>query len=127
MQLLQPLRQRWVHERANDRLRKLAVNGKIGLRHPRGRRETPLIRRIVAAERADVIQRSRLTAHEPLSGCKLGVRGVLALALEYRLVEPGRQRIDQVDITGKLVVLFFGDAAGNEDAKMANGLVDRID
>jgi hypothetical protein len=126
MQLLQPLRQRRVRERANERLRKLAVKRKVVLRHADGGGETPLIRRIIAAKRADVVQGPRFAPHHPLSGRKLRIGGILRLALEHRLVEAGRQRIDQIDVTGKFVVLFLGHASGNEDAQMADVLVNRI-
>src|SRR6516225_6043795 len=65
--------------------------------------------------------------HHPLSGREIGVRGALALGLERRLVKPGRQRVDQVDVARELAVLFLGDAAGHEDAEVADGLVDRVD
>src|SRR6266436_2927687 len=96
MQLLQPLRQRRVRERANERLRKLAVKRKVVLRHADGGGETPLIRRIIAAKRADVVQGPRFAPHHPLSGRKLGVCGAFALALEHRLVKAWRQRVDEV-------------------------------
>ena len=58
---------------------------------------------------------------------EVGIGGVLGLALEHRLVETGRQRVDQVDIARELAVLLFRDAAGHEDAEMTDGLVDGVD
>ena len=69
----------------------------------------------------------RLAAHHPVAGREIRIGGVVGLALEHRLVEAGRQHIDQVDVAGELAVLLARDAAGHEDAEMADGLVDRID
>ena len=78
-------------------------------------------------KRADIVERSRLAAHHPIPGREIGVGCVPGLALEHRLVEAGRQCIDQVDIAGELAVLLLGDAAGNEDAEMADDLMDGVD
>ncbi len=51
---------------------------------------------------------------------EIGVGRVAGLALEHRLVEAGRQRVDQVDVAGELAVLLARDAAGDEDAEMAD-------
>ena len=53
---------------AHHRLRKGAIEREIDLRHARRRREAALVRRIVAAERADVVERPRLAAHDPVAG-----------------------------------------------------------
>src|SRR5262245_5237750 len=76
MQLLHPFRHRRGDERANDRLRVCAVEREVDLGNPGGGREPPLVGRIVAAERADVIQGPRLAAHQPISRCQVRVGGV---------------------------------------------------
>ena len=113
--------------RANHGLRKCAVEREIDLGNAGGGREAALIGRIVAAERANVVERPRLAAHHPVAGHEIGVGRVLGLALEHRLVEAGRQRVDQVDIARELAVLLFCHAAGDEDAEVTDGLVDRVD
>ena len=107
-------------ERANDRLREGAVEREIDLRHAGGGREAALVGRIVAAERANIVERPRLAAHHPVAGHEIGIGRVLGLGLEHRLVEAGRQRVDQVDVAGELAVLLSGDAAGDEDAEMTD-------
>ncbi len=114
-------------QRANDRLRKRAVKGEIGLGYASGGREAALVGRIIAAESSDVVERPCFAPHHPLAGREIGIDRVLVLALEHGLVEARRQRVDQVDIAGELAVLLLGNAAGNEDAEMTHGLVDRID
>src|SRR5262249_121199 len=52
---------------------------------------------------------------------------VLGFGLDHRLVEPGRQRVDQVDVAGKLAMLFLGNAAGHEDAEMTDARMDGVD
>src|SRR5262249_13846377 len=103
-----------------------AVKGKIGLGHGGGGRETALIRRIIAAERADVVQGPCFAPHHPLSGREIRIGRVLGFGLEYRLVEPGRQRVDQVDVAGKLAMLFLGNAAGDEDAEVTDARMDGV-
>jgi hypothetical protein len=82
---------------------------------------------IVAAERADVIERPLLATHHPIAVHKVGIGGVGALLLEHGFVEAGRQRIDEVYIAGEFAVLLARHARGYEDAEMADRLVDGID
>ena len=110
-------RQRRVDERANHGLRKRAIEREIGLRYAGGGREPALIGRIVAAERSNVVERPGLAPHHPIAGGEIGVGRVPGLALEHRLVETGRQGVDQVDIARELAVLLLCNAAGNEDAQ----------
>ena len=110
MQLLHPFRQRRAHERANDRLRERAVEGEIDLGNAGGGREPALVGRIVAAERSDVVERPRLAPHHPIAGREIGVGRVLGLGFEHRLVEAGRQGVDQVDIARELAVLLSCNA-----------------
>src|SRR6516225_7966319 len=126
VQLVHPLRQLGVHQRTNDRLDERAVKGKVGLGHAVGGRKTALIRRIVAAEGADVVQGPCFAPHHPISGREIWIGRILGFGLEYRLVEPGRQRVDQVDVAGKLAMLFLGNAAGNEDAEVTDARMDGV-
>ena len=75
---------------------------------------------VVAAKRPNVVQCSCLTAHHPVADHKIRIRGLSGLGLENRLVKPGRQRVDQIDIAGELFMLFARDAAGDEDTQMAD-------
>ena len=68
--------------------------------------ETAIVRRVVTAKRADVVERSHFTAHDPIADHEIGTRGLLALRLEHSLIKAGRQGIDQIDIARKLVVLL---------------------
>ena len=83
-----------------------AVEREIGLRHPRRGRKAPLVLGVVAAERANVVERARLAAHHPVAGDEIGTGHVVRALGEGRLVKPGRQRIDQVDIVGEFAVLL---------------------
>src|SRR5262249_60324455 len=65
--------------------------------------------------------------HHPFPGCEIWIGRVLGFGLEYRLVEPGRQRVDQVDVAGKFAVLLLGNAAGNEDTEMTDARMDGVD
>ena len=127
MHLVHPLGERPPDRGAHERLHERAIEGQIDVRHARGGRETALVGRIVAAHRADVVERPLLTAHHPVAGHEIGARRVRGLGIEHRLIETGRQRIDQVDVAGELAVLFLRDSSGDEDAEVADGLVDRID
>ena len=57
-----------VDQRANHRLRECAIEREIDLGNPGSGREPALVGRIVAAERADVVERPRLAAHHPIAG-----------------------------------------------------------
>ncbi len=58
---------------------------------------------------------------------KIGVGGVGTPRLEGGLIEPGRQHIDQVDIAGELGMFLLGNAAGDEDAEMADRFMHGVD
>ena len=45
----------------------------------------------------------------------------------HRLVEAGRQDVDEVDVGRELLVLLLRHAAGDEDAEVADALVDAVD
>src|SRR5262245_11624435 len=87
-------------------------------------RKPSLVRRVVAAECADIIECPGLASHHPFARGEIRAGGVLGLGLEHRLVETGRQGVDEIDIAGELAVLFLRDATGDEDAEMADLLMD---
>ena len=111
----------------DHRLCECAIECEIDLGYPRRGGEATFVRRIIAAEGADVIERSRFTAHHPIAGDELGIDRSLGLCLEHRLVKARRQDIDEVDVAGKLVVLLPRYARGDEDSQMTDGFVNRID
>src|SRR5262249_16307338 len=80
----------------------------------------------VAAEGADVVQGPCFAPHHPIAGREIRIGRILGFGLEYRLVKPGRQRVDQVDVAGKLAMLFLGNAAGNEDAEVTDARMDGV-
>src|SRR5262249_44119866 len=92
-----------------------------------GGRETPLVGRVVATKRADVIQRSCLATHDPVSAGEIRIDSVFAFVLEHGFVKSGRQRIDQIDIAGELAMLFLRYTPRNEDAQMADRFMDCVD
>ena len=127
VQLLHPLRHRRIGERAHERLGEGTVEREIDLRNSGRGSKAAIVRRIVSAERADVVERPFLAAHDPVAARQIRVHRIGALALEGRLIEAGRQHVDQVDVVGELAVLLAGDPARNKDAEVADLLVHRID
>src|SRR5262249_1085872 len=93
----------------------------------RYRRETSLVRSIVAAERPNIIERPRLAAHHPVPGDEVWTRRVLHLRFEYRLIEAGRQNVDKIDIAREFPVLLASHAGRNEDSQMTHLVMDRVD
>ena len=82
--------------------------------------------RRVAAERPDVVERARLAAvNRYLPSISSGFVGVLVDLGDHRLVEAGRQQVDHVHAAGELAVLLGRHLAGDEDAEMADRLVQR--
>ena len=122
-----PIRERVADQRSHKGLCKGAIERKVYLGNARGGREAALVRNVVAAECADVVERSCFAAHDPISQREIGVGGFCRLVLENRLIEARRQRIDQVDIARELSVLLLRDATRNEYAEMPNGFMDRVD
>ena len=52
---------------------------------------------------------------------------VRVLGRHHGLVETRRQYVDEIDVARELVVLLLGDGAGDEDAEMADQLVNGVD
>jgi hypothetical protein len=118
MQPAEPFGRRFRHHGAHHRLGEHTVKGEIDLRHPRRSRKAPFVGRIVAAQRANVVEGARLATHDPLAGHEVGACRVIALCLEYRLVEARRQHVDQVDVVGELAILLARYGSRHEDSEM---------
>jgi hypothetical protein len=86
-----------------------------------------LVLRRVATHGANVIERALFATHQPFTGRQIGIGGIGRLPLERGFVKTRRQQIDQIDIAREFIVFLLGDAARDEDAKMADGLVDGVD
>src|SRR5262249_9586317 len=99
----------------------------VRLRDAIDRGEAAIVGGAVATERADVVERACLAAHDPIAADQVGMNGAIGLGFENRFVEPRRQRVDQVDVAGELVVLLARDFAGNENSQVADILVDGVD
>jgi hypothetical protein len=127
MQPLEPFGHRGVGQHANHGLGERAVEREVRLGNASSGREPALVGGVVATERADVVQGPRFAPHHPISGREVRVDRIPSLGFEYGLVEPGRQRIDQVDIARELAVLLFCDAAGHEDAEVTDALMHGVD
>ena len=124
--MLQRFCDRSGYERAHDRLGKRAVEREVHLGDARGRCEAAFIGSVIAAERANIVESPHLAAHEPIASDQVRAGGAVRLGLEYRLIKPRRQRIDQVDIVGELAVLLFRHASGDKDAEVTDLVVDRV-
>src|SRR5215469_14317058 len=121
------LRERSGYERAHDRLSKRAVKCEVHLRDPRCSCEAAFIGSIIAAERANIVERARLAAHDPVTSNQIGAGYAVRFGLKHRLIKTGWQRVDQVDIAGELAVLLSGHGSGDKDAEVTNLVVDRVD
>ena len=110
MQTLHPFRAAGLTPRSDERLQESAIERKIDLGDPRGGREAALVLGVIAAQRANVVERARLAAHDPVAG----TRSALAASPISPRRSPRKGRaaeIDQVDVAGEFVMLFPGDAA----------------
>ena len=71
--------------------------------------------------------RARLEAHQVVARQQIDADVLRPLVLDDHLVEAGRQAADQVDRVDDLGVLLLGDLGRDEDAEMADPLVERVD
>ena len=114
-------------ERPNKRLQQRAIQAEIDLRHAPHGREPALVLGVGLDDGPDVIQGALLEADDPVAADEFRMDRVRGLAGHHRLVQTGRQHVDQIDVGSELIVLLAGHAAGDEDAEMADALVDGID
>ena len=126
MPVAHQLRQLGSNRGANPWLHEFPIIGEIDLGYAGGGGKPPLVLRRIAAHRPNIVQRALLAAHDPLPGRQLRIGGIGGFGLEGRLVEPGRQHVDQVDVAGKFAVLFLGDAARDEYSEMPDRFVNGI-
>ena len=111
-----PLREAVVGPTAHPRLNERPVKAEIDLGHPRSCSEPPLVLLIVSTQSSDVVERSRFEADEIVALDQIHARIFCILWRHHRLVEAGRQHVDEIDVAGKLVVLLLRHGAGYEDA-----------
>src|SRR6516164_1932080 len=112
---MHPFGERSAYHAPNDRLHEGAVKREIYLRNARRRFEAALVSHVIASQRTNIVQRSRLAAHDPIAAGEVWIGRVRPLVLQDRLVEAGWQSIDQINIAGKFTVFLLGDPAGNKD------------
>jgi hypothetical protein len=111
---------------AHPGLHEGAVEREVDLGEPRRGREAPLVLRSLppSARMSSSVRGSHRITQSPVTRSGLSR---LAARLQDRLVEPGRQDVDEVDVGGELVVLLPRDAGRDEDAEMPDRLVHRVD
>ena len=112
---------------AHQRLHEGAIEREIDLGDARrvAKRRSSAASLPPSARMSSSVRASQRITQSPVTRSGLAVSS--RLRLEHRLVEAGRQHVDQIDIAGELAVLLARDAAGDEDAEMTDGLVDRVD
>ena len=81
---------------------------------------------LLTPKRADVVERSRLETEEILAVDKVAVGRVLADVADDGLVEAGRRRLDHLHARDELAVFLGRDLARDEDAKVPDRLVQRV-
>ena len=106
-----PFRESQHDRRLHEWLKERAVEREIELRNLGNRREHALVFGLMAAKRANVVQCAGLAPHDPFAGDEFTVRRAFGLLFELSFVEPGRQDVDEVDVAGKLAVLFLRNTA----------------
>src|SRR5262249_16211136 len=82
------------------------VESKVCLGYLGDGREAAIICCVVSTQFANVFERSRLAAHHPVAGYEIRIGRAVNLALQYRFVETGRKRIDEINIARELAVLL---------------------
>ena len=123
----QPVRRGLVARGPHGGLHIGAVEAEIDARKLRHRGEAPVLLLAAADDHADVVQVAAGEARDVVRLHQLRPRLVRQPPLQLRLVEPGRQHVDQVDVGGELLVLLARHRAGHEDPQMADAFVHGID
>src|SRR5262249_56176500 len=70
-----------VRDSADKRLHECAIQRQVRLRHAIRRGETAIVRYIVTAECANVIERAHLASHDPVAAGEIRIDGCARLAL----------------------------------------------
>ena len=112
---------------ANPRLSERAIEAEIDLGQSRHRCEALVVLRTVDAESADVVERSLLEAEEILAVDELAVRRVLADVADDGLVKAGRGRLDHLHAGDEFAMLLRRHLARDEDAEVADAVMQRVD
>ena len=127
MEITYPACHAVIGDAANPGPHERSIEAEIDVGYARRRGKAALVLLAVAPERADVLQSSAYEADQVVSRHEVR-RGVdIALGRQHGFVEAGRQHIDQIDIAGELVVLLFRNGGGDENAEMADGIVQGVD
>ena len=113
--------------RPHHRLDERAVEAVVDLRHAGDRGEALVVLVAVGAERADVVQAARLQAEEILAVDQVAMLGGLVDLVDHRLVEAGRHQVDHVHAGGEFGMFLGRHLARDEDAEMADRLVQGVD
>ena len=104
-----------------------AIQAEVDLRYPLHRSEAAFVLGVGLDDGPQVVQRTRLEAHDPVAGDQFRIGDVGSLGGHHRFIQTGRQHVDQIDVGSELLVLLPGDSSPDKDAEMANAFVDRID
>ncbi len=104
-----------------------AIQAEIDLGDPPHGGEAAFVLGVGVDDGPDVVQGAPFETNDPVTADQFRIGRLRGLGCHHRLVEAGRQHIDQVDVGGEFIVLLLGDAAGDEDTEVANVLMDRID
>src|SRR5262249_47644962 len=103
-----------------------AIESLVDLGHARDDREYLLVlARLI--ERTDVVQTAPLKTHEIATGNQLTAGGAGNLVLDYHLPEAGREQLDDVQPLHDLRVLALRDFARDEDAEVADVVMQEVD
>src|SRR5689334_11292120 len=98
MQLLHEIGPSGIHESADNRLYESTIKRQVGPRHAVNRGEAAIVRHVVDAQCANVVERSQLASHDPVAGSEIRIDTFTGPTLELGLVETRRERVDQIDI-----------------------------
>src|SRR6185437_2393766 len=90
-------------------------------------REAEIVRIVVAAESAYIIESAGNEANDITTGDQISSRGRGVLFGYDGFVKSRRKRVDQIHRLGELLVLFRRDLGRDEDSQMSNALMERVD
>src|SRR5205814_8512626 len=99
----------------------------IDLRDAGRGRKPPFIVGVVAAHGFDVVEGALLAPHDPIPSSKLYVSGIGGFCFKGRFVKPRREYLNEVNISRKFAMLFFGNAARDKNSKVPNTSVNSVD
>src|SRR5262249_24060371 len=113
MHLLHPFREFRIWPCFYPGLNKGAIEAGIYFRDARDRCELALVLYCVAAERPNVVERSRFEVNQIVAANEVVVTCATRFLLRHhRFVEAWRQYVDEINVARKFVVLLLGHRAG---------------